>query len=216
MITVACCLWGDWPESGWGEDYVARLERAVMRNISACKFVCFADKPSRIRSHIEARPLPTANWAGKLPKLWVYSPDAGLEGQVLLFDLDNVIVGSIDDMAAYDGDLCVRAQMAALEKGMRRMDGDMISFSTEFGKELWKQIDGRHDYWGEKTGGRERYVLSELVPDGDIWQEVCPGQVVSYKRHCTKVLPGDARVVSFHGKPRPHEVNAQWVVDNWQ
>lgn len=82
MITVACCLWGDWPEQGWGEEYVVRLERAVKRNLSLpYKFVCFADDSSRIPPHIETRPLPTSEWAGKLPKLWIYSPDAGLEGK---------------------------------------------------------------------------------------------------------------------------------------
>lgn len=218
MITVACCLWGDWPERGWGEDYVVRLERAVERNLRSepYRFVCFAEKPERLPPWIETRQLPTFKWQGCLPKLWVYSPDAGLEGQVLLLDLDNVVVGDLADMAAYRGPICARARLPEWDKGKRLLDGDMISFDTKFAKELWKRIEGQQHKIEHATGGRERFFIAHNAPEGEVWQEVCPGQVVSFKHHCRDGLPEGARVVSFHGDPRPHRVNKDWVIENWQ
>jgi hypothetical protein len=41
--------------------------------------------------------------------------------------------------------------------------------------------------------------------------------VLSYKRHVRrKGLPANARIVSCHGKPRPHEINERWAKENWR
>jgi hypothetical protein len=41
----------------------------------------------------------------------------------------------------------------------------------------------------------------------DRWQELVPDQVFSYKAHIRdRAVPPSARVVCFHGKPRPWEV----------
>ena len=40
----------------------------------------------------------------------------------------------------------------------------------------------------------------------DRWQDVVPGQVVSYKVHCAKGVPPGARIICFHGQPRPWAV----------
>lgn len=221
MITVCCCLWGEWPAYGWGEEYVARLKRAVERNLGLPhRFICFADNPERVPDGIEARPLKALSWKGCLPKLYVYSSEAGLEGRVLLFDLDNVIVGSLDDMAAYDGEYCVRAALPEWEQGKRVLDGDMIAFEPgEKTRALWDAFSADPQGVTKETGGRERWFIRSRV-EADVWQETIPGQVVSFKAHCRKdghKLPPDARVVSFHGNPRPHmKLELDWVQEHWR
>jgi hypothetical protein len=52
------------------------------------------------------------------------------------------------------------------------------------------------------------------------WQQLLPGQVVSYKAHVRKsthamysgngTVPDGARVICFHGRPRPREIG--WTV----
>jgi hypothetical protein len=37
------------------------------------------------------------------------------------------------------------------------------------------------------------------------WQDMAPSAVVSFKKHCAGGVPAGARVVCFHGKPRPWE-----------
>src|SRR5690349_8161536 len=108
MLTIACCLWDDFPLKGWSQNYVERLRNGVARHLAKDhRFICFTNE-SIFLPDVEVRRLNPPSWMGNLPKTYVYSPEAGLEGRVILFDLDNVIVGSLGDMAAYDGPLCVR------------------------------------------------------------------------------------------------------------
>lgn len=218
---MICCLWGDWPDQGWGEEYVVRLRNAVERNLTIPhRFICFADRPERVPDGIEARELrPPHALRGKgcLPKLFAYSPDAGLEGPTLLLDLDNVIVGSLDDIAAYQGRFCARARLPEFDQGKSVLDGDMIMFRPDAALHLWSRISDDPGRIAEDAGGRERFFLADHMPDGDVWQAVCPGQVVSYKHHVRRDgLHQDARIVSFHGRPRPHEVDLGWIGEHWR
>lgn len=211
-LTIACCLWGDFPDPGWGERYVERLKNAVARNLSVDhRFICFSDRLLNLAG-VECRPLNPPSWKGHLPKLYVYSPEAGLSGRVILFDLDNVIVGSLADMAAYDGPLCVRGRLTPAYN--RLPDGDMISFDAGAVAHLWEAAN-RKDI-EDITLGRERVFIHYVAPHCDQWQVICPGQVVSYRYQCKAGLPKNARVCSMHGRPRPHEVRDKFIVDHWR
>ena len=52
--------------------------------------------------------------------------------------------------------------------------------------------------------------INRFKPSVDYFQDLYPNEVVSYKAHCLNgnaaVVPNKAKVVCFHGKPRPHEV----------
>lgn len=223
-ITVACCLWGDWPVESWGEEYVYRLYRGVTRNLPVeHEFVCFADDPERLEeAPFEVRPLNPPIWKGCLPKLYVYSPEAGLSDRVLLFDLDNIITGDLSDIASYDGEFCVRAWFRGWDAGYRNklknpeiIDGDMISFIPGYKSLfLWNAFLEDPEKVAELTEGHERWFMrSMIIPD--LWQEIVGNQIVSFKNHCAKGLPEDARVVSCHGNPRPHRLNIDWVKEHW-
>lgn len=213
VITVCCCLWNEFPAPGSGlaEVYVNNLRNAVRRNLSRPhRFVCFCDRPYALND-IEIRPLAPPSWVGHLPKLFVYSPAANLSGRVILFDLDNVVVGSLEDMASYDGPLCVRGRLNAAQLP----DGDMISFDADRAASLWDKALAP-DLLRRSMNGREREFILWAAPHADTWQKVCPGQVVSYRHHCRNGLPAGARVVSMHGNPQPHQVTDSFITDNWQ
>lgn len=224
MLTVACCYWGDWPDPGWGPKYIAALERAVARNLSVpYRFICFADQPEKVPAGIEARKLDAPSWKGCLPKLYVYAPEARLDGRVLLFDLDNVITGSLDDMGGYRGEIAVRAWFRGYDSGIDRSDprirdGDMIAFEAgnDASRAIWERFSADPVKAEEWTGGRERFFIRDTVTP-DLWQDLLPGQILSWKNHCRDgSLPSDARIVSFHGRPRPHEMlHVPWVRENW-
>lgn len=213
-LTIACCLWNDFPDAGWSEEYVRRLRDGVSRNLPlAHRFVCFADRQLYIDG-IEVRKLNPPHWRRNLPKTFIYSPEAELKGRVLLFDLDNVIVGDLSDMAAYDGPLCVRGR---LQRTPRLPDGDMISFEagSETAKHLWEKANDGEVIKHSKDG-REREFIAWAAPKADHWQDICPGQVVSYRLQCKGHLPKGARVVSCHGRPRPHEIGERFIAENWR
>lgn len=45
---------------------------------------------------------------------------------------------------------------------------------------------------------------------------IFPGHVVSYKGRVKKHGLGDARIVFFHGREKPHELAEPWIQENWQ
>lgn len=224
---VVCCLWGNWPEKGWGPDYVDRLYRGVRRNLKQpFQFICFSDNLDiDVDPGIQVRALLSPSWKGCLPKIYVYSPQAGLSSRTLLFDLDNVITGDLTEMAAYDGDLAVRAWFKGYDRGERVPDGDMIGFNagSDFAYSLWRRFSRNIKEIEAQTGGRERFFLRENATP-DLWQDILPpNSILSYKNHLRmRDLPEQTCIVSFHdggkegGTQRPHQVDVPWLKEHWR
>jgi len=215
-LTVVCFLWiGDrWHRSDLGVEYVNRLFRGVQRNISAShRFVCFSNISGNYENLIEVRPLNAPSWKGCLPKITAFDPKHGFHGHVMVMDIDTVVVGSLDDIASYRGDFCVRAKFRA----PHLPDGDLVGFNAEKCAWIWSEFAENVDNVEKMTRGRERFFYRELPIKPDIWQRLFPGQLVSYKNHVRKqkTLPDNARLVSCHGNPRPHEINESWVKEHW-
>jgi hypothetical protein len=61
--------------------------------------------------------------------------------------------------------------------------------------------------------------ITECVPNATLWPSVW---MVSYKRAIRRRLwfnpppPPDARIVVFHGKPKPHQVRDRFVREHWR
>lgn len=226
-LTIVCCLWGDWPEDGWGGEYVRRLRDGVRRNLKLPhRFVCIADDLGKVPFGIEALPLNSPIWDGCLPKLNVYDSAYGFEGRVLLLDLDNVITGDLTSIASYQGDYAVRAWFAGYDRGRRVPDGDMIGFQAGgfAATALWEKFSASPQGALEVSMGRERrFIKSILYPD--LWQDELPTDyIVSYKRHVRRRgLRPENSIVSFHdggvggGDFRPHklEQTVSWLQDHW-
>lgn len=219
MLNVVCFLWGGWCYPH-GVTYVNKLYRAATRNLSRPhSFTCFFDgqQNGRFEEGINVRRLVSPSWLGKLPKITAFNPEHGFEDRVLVLDLDCVITGSLDDVANYDGDFCARAWYKGIERGKWVLDGDTIGFRVGYGIDtIWEPFRDHPQQVEKWTGGRERYWYRLVVEKPDMWQKFLPGQFVSYKNHCRDgKLPPDARIVSFHGDPRPHVLNLDWLKEHW-
>jgi hypothetical protein len=225
-LTIVCFLWqGDrWSKADMllGVKYVQRLFNAVERNLSMpFRFVCFSNIKYDYSEGIELRPLLPASWKGCLPKVYMFCPYADLIGQVLALDIDIIITGCLDDICSYRGDFIVRSKFAPGQE--YKADGDIIGFQAnhENAKRFWYPLVEDPMRYEAQTGGRERWYYRSMFPDmRDIprWQDKFPNQIYSYKRHCraTGKLPNNARIISCHGRPRPHELKEQWAVENWR
>ena len=144
----------------------------------------------------------------------MHSPDAGLEGRVLVFDLDTIIVGDLTDFAEYDGAFTTR--MEHKSRG-RVTAGDLLGFEAGETYSLWENYKAISKYV-EKYKGDEREIYKLLWKRLLYWQEELPGQLVSYKNDIRlngNRLPRNARIVSAHGVPRPHEIKAEWIHSCW-
>jgi hypothetical protein len=212
QLTVACLKWG----TKYSVDYVNILHGMVQRHLSVPhRFVCLTDDPTGIAC--ETLPivpnLPT--WWGKVTLF-----NHPVPGRILYLDLDTVIVGSIDEFAAYDGPFC-------LIKPFYRDRGfasGVMSIGPDFGRHVWEKFARnpqaaiefcrRHAVPAWNLGDQRWLELN--IERADYWQDVLPGQLVSYKVHCAAGLPSGARLVCFHGKPDPHDVADPWVVEAWR
>jgi len=178
-----------WNYLGRGEEYVNRLKLGVTRNLSV---------PHTFHVMTEADiPQGVTGWWSKL---FMFQPGR-FKGRCLFFDLDTVIVGSLDDIAAYDGDFAmVRDWYHPTLKTSSVMAWNADKSTGIF--ERWEaavmpQFHPRGD------GG----FIEAVMPDADVLQDKFPGQLVSFKASCGNGIPEGARVVAFHGLPRPHHLN---------
>lgn len=226
-LSVVCLLWGGWA-SGKGIEYVNKLYRGVKRNLSIPhRFICFADKYSDKFDHrIEVIPLDVPDrWMWNFKKMYLYKPNNGLTGRVLALDLDMVMVGRLDEIALHDSwfTTCRGAYHHEGEK-IKKVGGSIIGFNAGdelLTKLLWNPLSNGNKLrkkYEKITGGSERKYFALRLRDIEFWQDQFPNQILSYKvdvRGKNKIHE-DARIIRFHGKPRPHEVNQEsFVKENW-
>jgi hypothetical protein len=201
--------------------YVNNLYKGV-RSFATEKFefICFTNEKLMLDSGIKRRPFEFITKSGVVPRIYMYSEKAGLFGkQVLALDIDIVIVGSLRDIMGYRGKFCARSKFKPGQE--YKLDGDVISFSAgpETEKMIYTPFVQDIPRAEKLIKGRERYWYRLVIGDkADRWDTVAPNQIYSYKRHVRGMskLPSNARIISCHGVPRPHEINAAWRKQYWR
>ena len=211
MLHIVCVNKGNY--LGRGVEYVNVLYDQVRRNLESGtkgEFVVFTDKmETGYHPEIVQRLLPdtvTGWWS----KLYLFKRGLFRDGdRVLFFDLDTLIIGTLDDVAKYDG------EFAMLRDFYRpnNMQSSVMAWRAGFGAHIWDEYLNAgmptHDPHGDQN-------WIEGLTEPDVLQDLFPGAFVSYKVHCKPYPPRGARIIVFHGKPRPHEVLGGWVPDVWK
>lgn len=190
--------------------HVARLVAQIERHLPGAEIVCLSDVA------VECERIALKHdWPGWWAKMELYRPDIG--GDLLYIDLDTTIVGPLDEIAAA-GQLTVLADFYRPE-----LVQSSLMFLPEADRaEIWRAFSSDPARHMAECATRERWgdqgFLNELWNAGAArWQDVLPGQVVSWKLHVRKAVnparesgdgtvPQRARIVCFHGAPRPWEV----------
>lgn len=214
MLHVCCIRAGEM----FSPAYVLNLRDMVTRNLEAGsegQFVCFTDRPEDLPEIAsELRPLP-ADLPGWWSKLGLFKPGVFPVGdRVLFLDLDTVITGPIDALAAYDGP-------AAILRDFYRPNGLQSAImmwtvpdSDAVGPwEFYEGLGCPTDYPGGDQAIIEQFCAKRGIKPV-ILQDQFPGTFVSFKQ--TRGIPSDASVVVFHGRPRPHEILDGWVPQVWR
>jgi hypothetical protein len=74
-------------------------------------------------------------------------------------------------------------------------------------------------YESKKDGsayiGDQAFIWDTMNREIDFVNDEFAG-IKSYKLHCLHSLPPESRIVCFHGKPRPNEVQHDWMVQHWK
>ena len=192
----------------YNADYVRRLAVGVHNNIAMPHdFICLSDDPevAGVGSN-----LPLAhNWPGWWAVMELYR----IRGPALYFDLDTVIVGDITPLAQWAIDN--PKDIASLRgfkgewsaTGILAWGGDQSRIHRHFSQDVLQgslsvrgglQIGNGHWSSDQNWIDAHSYIHTRI-------NDFFP-YVYSYKHHCKRGLPEGARVICFHGHPRPSEV----------
>ena len=223
MLNVICVL-----KSGgdYGPGDVYCLAEGVRQHLAApYRLICLTDmgelidpRPMAGEESLEILPL-----AHNLPGWWSKLEIFTIEGAVLYLDLDTVIVGSLDDLAEAVRHLEGRFMMLRKWKGVgwgsgiMGWQGDWSGVLRSFLAQR-KRFERRPRGWDMRINEGTNAVvyrgdqdwlsihLENLSAEIKAAQDLCPG-IYSYKRQIQgNGMPVDARVIVFHGRPRPAEV----------
>jgi hypothetical protein len=201
---------------GRGVEYVNVLFDSVRRNLEAGtegRFIVFTDEwlpVSAYRDGVEQYPLP-GNLEGWWNKLHLFKAGVLPDGdRVVYFDLDTLITGPIDKLAAYDGEFGILADF------YRPLGLQSSVMAWEAGKQtgVWESFAAA-GCPQDDPGGDQAWIEKVYQPKRERFQVRFPDMFVSYKVS-GGVLPDKASVCVFHGHPRPHEVVTGWVPRVWR
>jgi len=201
-VTVVCVL-----RTGkeYRPEHVRALQEQVARH-STLPFVAMSDVPV---SGVDVIPLQHPDWTRWWCKMELFSPDMLLFGDILFIDLDTWIVGSLDDI----GNAQVLTVLSDFYRGAvakgDRIGSGLMYIPRDDRPPIWERwMANPAGHMRSCSNGDQEFLEKTWKEKAERWQALLPGQVVSYKVHVRgkNTIPADARVVCFHGHPRPWEV----------
>ena len=217
-VTVACVL-----RSGgiYTPEWVERLHLGVAVNISKrFRFVCLTDVDFEIEG-VERIEL-AHGWPSWWSKVELFRPNL-YGGRVLYFDLDMLITGSLDDVAAFPH----RFTMVRDYYKPANLCSTMMAWNGHQSFGIWetfkanpraymsRYVMGKHHRIGDQ--GFIQDMLARNRVEVDTFQNLFGERAVaSYKVHrCQEKPPAQSFAVAFHGKPKPNEIAEGWVAEAW-
>jgi hypothetical protein len=254
-VAVGTVKWG----TRFGPDYVNVLYRAVGEHLKVPhRFVCLTHEPEGLDPGIEAMPvpdigLPPAEWLkrGCWPKTALFAPGVFADDEIVLYlDLDLMIVGGLDPFVELIGPAPVFYTLREWNPPVVRLLP--LALRPDRGSQgsvyVWRAGDQRHVYEHFRT--HVEHVRASYWSDRFYLPKIAHGArylpyewCVSFKNRCVrpwplnhvlppKPPPASARVLVFHGRPRPIDLMGPsgqrwgskrrsgtepvpWVVDYW-
>jgi len=227
-ITFVLFWWDKWPDGSLelGMKYIERLVKGIKQYTPIdidYEIVLFTDQPQIEIDGVEVRELQVPKdlrW--NLKKMYMYSEEARLDGPVLCLDLESII---LDDLSpVIDKVIRMRNNRkllltcgAAFHKN--KIGGGIIGFisNSNLTGMLWTPIIKNRQHIERITKGSERVYYRRMFKSRQVgfWEKYFPGKILSYKKDCSEGLPEGAVIIRFHGHPRPHEIDIDWVKEYW-
>lgn len=177
-------------------EHVERLAVQCEKFAPGVEFRCISDVPvpNRIKMHHD--------WPGWWAKLEMFR----LRGPCFYLDLDTTIVAGLSPvLAAFEKFTVLRdfnSSSRDMGSGLMAWRGDMRALYRAFAADPAKHVAENNSarWWGDQ-GFIERRTSKRTY-----WQDLLPGAVVSWKKHCGNGVPEGARIICFHGRPKPWDI----------
>lgn len=170
-----------------GGDFTVEYVERLRDSVREYDFVCLSDVPVPC----ERIPLDTGlrGWWAKLELF-------RLPGPIVYFDLDTIITGDIKELVEYPHKFTVLRDFNVphqIATGVMAWHGDYSFLLDKYTNRQAHNARGDSSWleWQNRHGN---------LPV-EHWQDLFPGAIKSYKLDDTE----GAKVVCYHGKPRPHE-----------
>ena len=188
------------------------LRRQVKRHLKQAHiFVCITDKP--IEDIVCMQPInDLPGWWGKVN---LFS-QAVSKHRNLWLDLDTVVTGSLDGLVTPLKGFQIRIGKNWAKSGHGGCQSSMMYWESDSAQIIYDEFDPKIAHWPPINRppilwGDQEWA-TELRDAGKLDVEYFSStDMVSYKYHCRDGLPDGAKVVVFHGKPDPADVNDDWV-----
>lgn len=207
---IACVL-----RSGgrYRAEHVQTLAEQMRRVAPAERFVCLSDQSV---DGVETIAL-VHDWPGWWAKLELFRPDVFPRGERVLYaDLDTVVLGDIRSLLEQTEPFLALADFYRRPplRAWRGLGSGLLQWTAGDQTALYRQFAANPSGIIRDcgAGGDQIFIESHRLQDVTFWEDVVPGQVVSYKVHCLAGVPADARVICFHGEPKPWEVSLRQEV----
>lgn len=213
QITIMCVLKsGD----GFNISYVERLRNMIKRNTNIpYRFICLTDM--NINPDICESIRLEHNYNNCWAKIEMFKDDIVHSERIIYLSLATVITSNIDEilMAGHDF-VALRPWNRANKRNGFCASGIMAWKNGGIYSFLYNQF--RINDIGKYPQGDQEYISKALTASNKqpvFYQDITPG-IYSYKRECRNGLPENAKIVCFHGQPKPHQVTDSWVKEHWQ
>lgn len=226
-LNVFCVCVGD----VYGLHYIARLQAMFKRHLKIPhRFVCVSDQMEpQWNQHGVSFVRPVHDVWGWWHLQEAYCDPAWAEdGQILYAGLDTVITADITD----EIEERVEANKLTLLRDFSYLIGAKTIYSDTWADGITfvpaRGVACIREAWAARPDGlgASKYpmhvwnteVLRAAGVTPDIWQEVHPGFVCSYKWPTVKRELPPEPVVCFHGNPRPEEAqdDTPWIKEHWR
>jgi len=226
MITIVNLAWGTWPGGSWPWNSILtqryfKYFREALKRHTTCEFkhVLFAERPdwfdnryTRAQDNLVIKRLGgISKWRGCMPKLEAFKDDPDLQGQVFVFDLDNVITGNIDALLNYRG--AFATCMDPLSSRKNKIGGNIVAFPAGSMSGLYHLVMEDHAKYDAICQGSERFLLDHMLENGilkscEFIQDLYPGMIHSLKLDLGSEYrkPDEMKILWLHGRPRPHKL----------
>jgi len=228
VINFCCVLYG----TKYPVEYAQNLYNMVKRHLTIQhKFYIFTDNvrlKSIIKGDVIVKQFPLHDMNGWWNKMQLFNPDTGLTGVNLYMDLDVVIMKNIDCFATFTDS---KTFNITSDFNGRQIwyNSSIMKWNTErMTPIIWEKFVKDRQYWYRLQG--DQNAITELVrqkKDKSLVETFPDDWSNSYKWFDRKdprfgknlwtfEQKPDSKVAVFHGFPKPHQSEEQWVKDNWR
>lgn len=214
-------------------EYVNKLYNMTKRNMTVpFRFACITEDPTGLYQDIVHIPLPTYDLDGWWFKIWVFSDELPIHGEILFIDLDVVIINNIDDIWLYNPDkFCIiRDFIRSTIPGWSKFNSSVFKFSSEKYNYLWDILKEDLTQTNQFHGDQDflnKYLVNNFEYFPDIWMQSYKWEIrdrndliksKSGVNFSTKIEPNinkHTKILIFHGEPKPSEILDNIIINNW-